>query len=170
MNYTFAENHLHVFLDLEQTLIKSWDECTIMNPAMIDMIARAKNSEHSLFGSRTPIQFHIFSYAIFDANDLAKFQSCMKEHIEKYYRFSITNVVLKEDVLKAVMDQRKLSILDEFELTQLYGKRDGFIDFAKAHKIENTVLLDDMVENVTYRINYEDANYMHIFSNVKFEI
>lgn len=134
------------------------------------MIARIKDFMDAVRGMRLSLQFHIFSYAIFDANDLAKFQSCMKEHIEKYYRFSITNVVLKEDVLKAVMDLRKLSVLDEFELTQLYGKRDGFLDFAKAHKIANTVLLDDMVENVTYRINYENANYMHVFSNVKFEI
>jgi hypothetical protein len=46
----------------------------------------------------------------------ARRKQLMKEHIEKYYRFSITNVVLKEDVLKAVMDLRKLSVLDELIL------------------------------------------------------
>jgi len=136
----FIKNNKHVFLDLEQTLIDSWD-----NPFTFNQSKHIRFTLQHL--SFRPTNFHLFTWAINNQSELRQFKSQTLPHIEKEFRIKIDHIILKDECLQITKNIRKIQVLDEFDLSQLIGKGDAFFDFCKFHQITDSVLFDDTVEN-----------------------
>lgn len=155
----FDENKLHVFLDLEQTLIDSWDNPWEMNSSAF--------FQHQLMNfDRLKTEFHIFSFAIWDEADVQTFGR-FKFKIESFFNIQITNIITVEQIIEAVKKVRSLQLLDDNELSQLFGKADSWVDFCKNHKVTKAMLFDDKVDNSHIRIMKD--NLIFNFEMIKVE-
>ena len=149
----FKSDRLHVFLDLEQTLVESWDapwrvnQCQAFRDLLVKIQTDFPNAE-----------FHMFSFAIWDVNDVLTFEG-FKENIENSFNIKISNIPTRDNVLRAVKSVRKLQILDGDEMSQLFGKSDSWLDFCKCHNITDAILFDDLVNNMFSTFLWNDIGF-----------
>lgn len=68
-----------LFLDLEKTMIHSWDDPIIVNEERIMSSIRLVN----------PDKVGIYSYAIYDKKDLTIFQDTIQYELEKSFQINI---------------------------------------------------------------------------------
>lgn len=127
-----------VFLDLEETIIHSWDDPRLMN---VDKI-------RSFLEEKQVSEIQIFSFAISHDKDLEIFNLHMKEVIERVLNVKITKVFTVEEVC-LIIRKNFGAFWDPFEIPLVWGKQKAFIDVctATASKGSTCVLIDDMVEN-----------------------
>jgi hypothetical protein len=126
----------NLFLDLEETLIMSWNNPTIINVEQIK----------KLIFDISPDNIHIFSAAIWDSNDVDHFEKHLKDRLEKVFEIKISFVLSMEEC------KRKTSWAtlntDISELLLLIGKFRLFADVCKTlFKNSECFLIDDMCEN-----------------------
>jgi hypothetical protein len=152
---------LHVFLDLEQTLIESWDNPWQMN-------ASTAFQSHLLALKVPNVEFHIFSFAIWNENDVFTFRRFQRK-IESFFNIAISDVIMISDIVSAVKQVRSIQVLEDSELSQLFGKADSWLDFCKFHKIHNAILFDDKVEDSSIKISKKDGIFHLRTVNVEFK-
>lgn len=126
-----------LFLDLEKTIIHSWDDPMIVNEERVTNKIRSIN----------PDKIGIYSYAIYDRKDLTIFQSTIQEDLENTFQIKIdpTLLVTVEEIADTV---KQLKNSDVRTFIQQYGKQKSFSEFIKQkYKVGKFILLDDLVEN-----------------------
>jgi len=158
-------DQLQVFLDLEQTLVASWDDRTRMNASK-----RFRDLLWEVLALNPNCQINLFSFAVWDEHDVSQFME-FKDSIENEFNFKFSKIFHRGNVLDAVKKVRKLQLLDGDEMSQLFGKSDSWIDFCKHHQFGKAILFDDMVDNAI--IDFVDRTSHLPFRlqtvNVKFE-
>lgn len=159
----FKSNVLHIFLDLENCLVESWDNPWRLNvnrglPCELTVLKRLNSR----------IEFHLFSFAVCNEADVATFRT-FQSNIEEAFNLKFSHIVTKDQVMTAVKAIRKIQVLDEFELSQLFGKFDCFMDFVKFNKIENSILFDDTVDDIRVTLQQNDKDWNFETVNVFFE-
>lgn len=125
-----------IFLDLEGVIIDDWfsGEPTEHLPRIKAWLGDAK-------------EVGIFSFAIDNAEDVARFNQVFKPRIEAELGVKVVEVVTVAEVCRVMVKVRRVS-LDLNDVKQLYGKGPSFTEWIFATKCPGTfVLLDDNVTN-----------------------
>lgn len=132
-----------LFLDLEATVIESWEVPVLDNIEKIKQILRELN----------PHKIGIFSFAIWSDEDLDTFNRTIRSNIERELGISISDdliptkrsvhLKIKEDGKEVFFAKRAMSF-DDF--VELWSKDRAFIDWCRASFTnKRIVLLDDIV-------------------------
>jgi hypothetical protein len=133
-----------LFLDLEETIIRSWDKPFLIN---VDKIY-AFIMDHQ-FDS-----VNIFSYAIYGQDDVKTFNSyAYRDVIEDYLGVKIELVPTCEEIYRSYCNVMKRVALDGDSVHDFCTKEIGFHYYCR-DKFENAycVLLDDTVEHTSVTI------------------
>ncbi len=126
----------YLFLDLENTVIDSWDNLIILNNPEV----------HKNIKSISPDKVGIFSFAIWNEADKDKFFLSLMNSLNQLYNIQIDpNLVYSlEEVKQAVAGNIKLSNND---FIKCFGKDLAFIKFSRDKFIGHDLyLIDDLVE------------------------
>jgi len=138
------KQNIKVFLDLEDTIINSWLNPTLINVgvirAWIDSMVETDDAEIS-----------IFSFAIWDDKDKADFVGTgVKASIEKALNVKVVEWLSVEDMQRIIETWSGFRYVDRTDFMQLHGKHDAFIKVCLARDEKNTcVLIDDAVPHRT---------------------
>ncbi len=133
-----------VFLDLEQTVIDSWDNPLLMN------VEKIRDTLDLL----SVTEVGIFSFAIWNDEDKVDFEKRgIKLAIENALNVKITQILTIPQIAKEIFWKTGMQ-LELTEFITLWGKQRAFIDWAmvthqKTDKDTTIVLIDDVVQNLT---------------------
>lgn len=155
----------HLFVDLEETLIDNWDAANLgPKNRVMDLLKIFFN--HSPTGPR--LDATVWSFAVWNERDAADFERRMRKWLEDVFNLNFVRVVTCEEMRKAICQLKRLSHLDQTEMSQLWGKDRALEDWVKLHMSDfahtEVVLLDDMVMRKLVR--FEDANVQVRFVKV----
>lgn len=132
-----------VFLDLEGTLIDDWQNLNFLSD-------KAKFIFKQLLPSD---ELHIFSFAIWDIRDLARFNFELRFPLENLFTASVQ--VHTRDEIKSIICKFRNLVLSSADFSGLFTKELAFIDFIRATETSGTfVLFDDTVSN--WQIKFAD--------------
>jgi len=141
-----------LFLDLEATVIESWEVPVLVNISKITQIL------HKL----SPRKIGIFSFAIWSDDDLHTFNRIIRPNIERELCISISDDLIptKRSIHKKIKEEGKEVFLakdfisfDDF--TELWSKDRAFIDWCRASFTDKRIiLLDDIV--TTCKLEFPD--------------
>jgi len=126
-----------LFLDLEETVIQSWDNPIFCNTDFILDILKQEQVK----------QVHIFSFAIYNDRDKKIFENTMKSGLEQHLGVEILSWVSIKELIEKIFNHTN-TLFDENELITLWGKVRSFHDFCSSefNNIE-CILVDDVVPN-----------------------
>jgi hypothetical protein len=152
-----------IFLDLEETIINSWQDQLLVNTQKVKDWLREIGAT----------EVDIFSFAIYNERDQEIFVRQMKPFLERVLEVKINtwpSVIemavadTKETGIYWLRDSESLGIV---EYINLRGKMYGFINYVRHMYpgLANVVLLDDVVPNTTMSFN-DDNQSIHLV-NVK---
>lgn len=128
----------HFWLDLEETIINSWDDPRLCNVSKLKKLL----SENSVN------QVSIFSFAIWNQKDKKEFFNNLKEPIERALDVNISVVPTQEEILKDVVKFTGCK-WELHELSSVWGKHRSFFDFCQFNfSNAKCVLVDDAVPNM----------------------
>lgn len=125
---------MKLFIDLEGTVINDWFD---MVPVMVDTM-REKIGGHEV---------EIFSFAVFNDEDLQRFNIDIKPTIEEVFGCKVVKCHTVEEI-KAVVQKGTGLYLSITDFIQLFGKERAFQEFCLKEKVSGT-LFDDMVRDMT---------------------
>lgn len=127
-----------MFLDLEQTLIESWDKPYLIHIKQVeDLIKSYKNLSN--------VSFHIFSYAIWDEYDKTIFECEMKQRIEDQYGITISTWLSVQEMQKICGDYLRIC-MDQGDFFGFMKKEIAFPIICNSQfRDTNCILLDDVV-------------------------
>lgn len=165
-----TEQNFIVLLDLEETLIKSWDE-----PVWIptgDNVTKFLHGEWT--GDPTPFQgrMGLMSWAVWDEGDKRKFNEELRPELEERLRFKFSDelVFSMEDWASMVLEASGLK-LERSDLFDMCKKEDVLFKLRK-HKLfhhTSTWLLDDavakfdIIQNIDNRSKFFIRNIKSLF-------
>lgn len=133
-----ARSPCHWFFDLEETLVRSWS-----NPVLVNL-ARVRE-----FLERHAVQeIHVFSFAIYDAEDQVEFVRSFKPHLERALNVRILSWPCVDELCQhtVAMGGPALSRLDYL---REWGKVRAFVDHVRSQGFSgHAVLVDDAVPDV----------------------
>lgn len=131
-----------LFLDLEETLVKSWHDPVFCNTDFIKDIIEKEQTN----------QVHMFSFAIIDESDKKIFEDQFKKHLENHFEIEILSWMSIDEIMKEVFQFNGI-VFEKFEFTTMWGKLKAFHDFCR-NKFEDTecILVDDIVPNSIFEI------------------
>jgi hypothetical protein len=152
------ENKELFFLDLEETVIRSFD-----NPRLVN-IEKVKKFLHN----HGATELHIFSYAIHSEADRTIFNRDIKPRLEEILELPIVSCPTIPEVMKADYELTGLFFSPTSEVTEyIYtrGKTYGFINYVNnKYNYTRAVLIDDTVADMT--ITYRNLGARIDFYNV----
>lgn len=136
-----------VFLDLEETIIDSWESGNLVNVQVIKDYLEKNNIK----------EVGIFSFAIYNDRDLDIFSRDHKTAIERVLNVTISTVISVEQMLKLDTAFTGLFFESVSDFISIRGKKDAFINFVNGNvKFDKAILIDDVVPNMS--IKYHDVN------------
>jgi hypothetical protein len=147
-----------LLLDLEETLVDDWDA---FNPVRVPQVSKfIQSQEWDAIG--------LFSFAVWDANDMVKFEFRHRKFLEEVFGFKFTNEFLwSVEDLKSLL--RFVTTVDntEDDFVWQWSKEWALMCLSKLKQLHDTevTLLDDTVRNMT--VELPDTNSRLIFVNVK---
>lgn len=127
------------YLDLEETVIDSFEECNLVNKDFIlELLAREQ-----------PTRVNIFSFALGEKKDLTKFSETVKPYLERELGIKIHFAWSVQDIRRTVLDRQGVVFTDS-EFTSIWGKLRAFQDFCMATEAGcDCFLVDDTVPETT---------------------
>ena len=134
---------MHVWLDLEATIITCWEEGFLINQEVIKSWLDENNIG----------DINIWSFALWDEKDRDEFiTSGMKSAIEKVLdRRILTHPCIRE-MRAMIFKTEKLKYISTRDFIQINGKHWSFIKFCMGeHPDKKCVLIDDMVPSIEIR-------------------
>ena len=127
-----------VFLDLEKTLIHSWEDPVLINENIIRKKLDLLN----------PDTIGIYSFAIYDDKDRTVFTNSIKQEIESSLHIKIESsfVFTVSEIAETVLNKKSPDIQS---FIQEYGKQKSFEQFIhQKFQSGNFTLIDELVENL----------------------
>lgn len=130
----------HVFLDLEETVIESWDNPLFINARKI----------RSFLRQRGVSEISIFSFAIHNQKDKDDFNNHLKSNLQDLLGVTIRPVQSLEDFCAIIRRGHGGAVWEPFELGLVWGKFRSFVDVCTsvAPRGSVNILIDDMVDDV----------------------
>ena len=125
-----------LWLDIEGTIIKSWEEPFIINQEKIQ----------NLICEFLPDEIGVFSFAIWNDKDREFFKDQIGPHLEKIFGIQITHIPTKQEVFQAIKKANKKQF-DFDDFCDFWGKENGFSDWIRATNSGTHILIDDLVED-----------------------
>lgn len=132
-----------IFLDLEDTVIDTWDSMLLL-PSACERIMKMINDANF-----KPEAFGIFSFAIRDRADIDKFDKELRSRLEKIIGWTFDDqFIWSTDYMKDIiatnlrLNRSKFSDNDFFDF---FKKDSAFIECAKFHSNKDMWLFDDAV-------------------------
>jgi hypothetical protein len=146
-----------VFLDLEETVIDSWDSGLLVNSAQVrDWLA-----QHEIKG------VDIFSFAVWNQQDQLKFDREFAPILRKALDVGIRNCITVQSMMEK--DSTLTGINWQGDITEficLRGKVGAFTNWCRLHHAADVcVLIDDIVPNMDI-INHDTGGVIK-FINVR---
>ena len=140
---------VRIFLDLEETVIESWD-----NPLLIN-IQKVK----AFLKQREVTQISIFSFAIHNQKDKDDFNRHLKGKLQDVLGVIIEPIESLEDFCKIIRQGRGGAVWEPFELGLVWGKFRSFVDVCtmSAPRGSINILIDDMVDDVVIHNKTRDV-------------
>jgi hypothetical protein len=134
---------VQVFLDLEETVIESWD-----NPMLINI-----QKVRAFLKERHVTEVHIFSFAIHNDKDKADFERHLKHSLQEALGVTIAPVQTLDDFCRIIRQGRGGAVWEPFELAMVWGKFRSFVDVCtmSAPRGATCILIDDMVDDVSIK-------------------
>jgi hypothetical protein len=144
----------HLFLDLEETIVdplySGWACTNIINVQKITDLISAFN----------PDEVHLFSFAVWNQQELVKFNEHLRPHIEKTFGFSFSGTwTVDDDILPLCTAQMRLGnySVSFSDMVDFWGKQHSFklamrqTFLNSAHdSCTEVMLVDDIVHNETF--------------------
>lgn len=148
---------MNVFLDLEETVIDSWDSGLLCNSSQV----REWLAQHNVK------QVDIFSFAVWNEQDQDKFWREMARPLNKALDVGMGNCITVQDMMQ---QDRALTGIDwagdVTEFICLRGKVGAFTNWCRLlHAGNDCVLIDDIVPNMDI-INHDTGGSIK-FINVR---
>lgn len=132
-----------VFLDLEQTIIASFDDPFLINVQEIKQFLQ----------ERRVTEVGIYSFAIWDQKDQHTFEEQIKPSIEQALEITVKTWPTLQDMVRADREFTGIRFDPEWEtheFIQLRGKKDGFVHYVQhRYNFKTAILIDDVVPNLT---------------------
>ena len=142
-DYAMTEVDTIVFLDLEQTIIASFDDPFLINVQSIKQFLQDRNVT----------EVGIYSFAIWDQKDQHTFETHIKPTIELALGITVKTWPTLQDFVRADREYTGIRFDPEFEtheFIQLRGKKDGFLHYVQhKYNFKKAILIDDVVPNLT---------------------
>jgi hypothetical protein len=137
-----------VFLDLEDTLIKSAFVITLNNIEFCN----TEFIKETLLKEGTN-KVHIFSFAIRDNSDKRIFEEKFKKPLEEHFSIEILSCLSVEEIMKDVFEFNSIEF-EESEFTTIWGKLRAFHDYCNNNfTYTDCLLIDDTVPDSTFILN-----------------
>ena len=131
------------WLDLEQTIIASWDDVFLINVTTI----------RDFLKSRNITEVGIFSFAIYNEADKEEFRKNVKPIIELALGVTVTTYPSVQDMIRVEKQFTGVRFDQPYEVTEyihLRGKKDAFINYIQGIcEFETAILIDDVVPDLT---------------------
>lgn len=136
-----------IFLDLEGTVIDTWDNMNLSHSNITKIRQDICSNEFEL---------NIFSFAIYNDEDVDKFKFRLKDILEEQFNHYINIVPSVEKIMRDIQKERKCQL--EFgDMFSIFKKDLAFQLYCKHNFKDCTcILFDDMVESAS--ISYFDKN------------
>ena len=148
------DNKFTVFLDLEQTVITTWDDGYLANTTQVREFLAAQGA----------IQFTVFSFAVWNEQDQRDFDRRHRRVLEKALDCRVAACPSVADFMRvdtALTGVRFDSLTDYISIR---GKVGAFTNWARFYKLTHALLVDDVVPNVD--ILDRDTGHVIRFVNV----
>lgn len=131
-----------LFIDLEETIIRSWHDPTLCNVEFVKNIIREEKVE----------EIHIFSFAIFNQKDMDYFESNLKPFLETVLGVKILSWMSISELNKVIRRFTSV-VLEDWELTDVWGKFRCFQDYCRAQFTNSDcILVDDVTPNSVFSL------------------
>lgn len=141
----------HLFLDLEDTvctpILNGWQHSSLININI--------HKIRKVIAEFQPHHLHIFSFAIYDAQDVAQFDLHMRPQLEQALGLPVTSVgVLLTDIRQRCCESLSLapSQVSFSDMVEFWGKQLSFRLFVRSlfsdappHTCNQVMLIDDAV-------------------------
>lgn len=131
------------FIDLEQTIIESWDNPNLINVQRISTWLKQERAD----------ELRIFSFAIWDDKDKRKFDNDIKPAIQLALDLPVVSWPSVQDMMRADFNHTGIRFEEGHavsEFIQLRGKEQGFFNFVcNQYDFDRAVLVDDVVPDLT---------------------
>jgi len=162
--------HLNIFFDLEETLIKEWENPSVLH----DNISIIKNKIQLLKEKfDLPIRFHIFSFAIVNQRDLDRFNEHERDWIENTFGKLETIFIANDNNLFELIKAKGLTPMIDDKPSDLMGnmKSEGFEQLVlRDHQRDVNILFDDLVLDTQKELFHGDMFSSQSNSTIIIEI
>lgn len=129
-----------LFLDLENTVITSWNDVCLINTDAIRKFIRRQDVDH----------VNIFSFAIWNVDDLARFQRIFQPLLESALDTRIVGVPTVSDMMDVDNEHHRMVFDNACDFITTRTKKDAFINWVNATCTQqDCILVDDVVPDVT---------------------
>jgi hypothetical protein len=136
---------MKLFLDLEETIIKSWDNSLLCNVNTVKKFIETSSFVEANSANLLPVT--IFSFAIWNEKDKLDFVWSMQERIETVLQTKVERVVTVEEIVNSIRRNMKAH-LSVHDVVSIWGKHRAFFDWCRFEEECNCRLLDDCVPNL----------------------
>ena len=144
-----------VFLDLEETVITSWDEGLLCNASRVrEFLAEQKATN-----------FTVFSFAVWNDRDKADFERLHRRVLERALDCTVLACPSVEDFMQADTELTGVQFDSVTDFIGIRGKVGAFTSWARFHELGNALLVDDVVPNLD--VVNRDTGEVTRFINVK---
>jgi hypothetical protein len=134
------DKRFRVFLDLEETVIDSWDSGLLTNVSRIQSFLKEQDAS----------SVTIFSFAVWNAGDQKTFEARLRAPLETALGCRIDSCPSVADFM--AVDASVTGVHwgnDLCEFVSMRGKFGSFMSWCRQHHpTENCVLVDDVVQNI----------------------
>lgn len=132
------------FLDVENTIIESWDQPYLIKIWKLKEILEYHNIKNVV----------IFSYAINNSYDAEYFNINMKEMIETALNIKILDVLTVEEIILNCFGN--FNDISMYQFKNGFGKFHGLLKYLENDKNMDIILIDDLVEDCI--VEFKDRN------------
>lgn len=158
-----------VFLDLEETVIASWDDQTLL-PGRIAHIKEFLDGATAHDG----VEIGLASWAVWNDRDKSQFNNNLREDLENAlgHKFDDRFVWSMDDWAKELFVHTG-KLMERSELFDIFGKEEVLIKMARCHPLfsdKNVLLFDDRVEHNLHIVspnNRSQLLFVNILQSIK---
>ena len=127
-----------IFLDLEETVITSWDEGLLCNSSRV----RDFLTEHDAKS------FTVFSFAVWNDKHKQDFERLHRRGLERGLDCRVASCPSTEDFMKADTALTGVHFDSVTDFISIRGKVGAFTNWVRFNGIKHAILVDDVVPNV----------------------
>jgi hypothetical protein len=137
----------HLFIDLEETLIDTWDNFHLGPVNRINALL----DEH-FPGQRPSLDATVWSFAVWNDKDRDHFNKTMRDFLGGIFGLNFVRVITCEEMIEAIVAFKGFAkgSIDMVEMSQIWGKEGSFECWVRLNEGPgHFVLIDDVVPNRT---------------------